>query len=58
MARKFEEKFNHKLNIKHLNKSPVPEDKKHRNVSENVLQRVTELCEPDIYLYKKLIGSC
>jgi hypothetical protein len=57
-TRKFEEKFGHKLNIKHLNKAQMPENKKHRNISGDVLQRISELCEPDIYLYKELTEFC
>lgn len=56
-ARKFEIKFNHKLNIKHLNKTPVPGSKERQNVSEDVMKSVTELCAPDAYIYNEIFGS-
>jgi hypothetical protein len=48
----FEAKFNSKLSINHLNKTSTNTP----DIPSDIYQRVTKLCEPDTYLYKKVLG--
>ncbi len=54
-ARKFEEKFQHKLDIKYLNRTP--EGRKDARLSDSVMSRIAELCAPDISLYTQLFRA-
>lgn len=51
-AQRFEEKFGHKLSIPHLNRTP--ERQYLSNLSGAILQRINDLCAPDIQLHRTL----
>jgi len=55
LIKKFEEKFHHKLDIKHLNRTP--EGVKADRLSDSTMARITELCAPDISLYTQLFRA-
>lgn len=51
-AQNFEERFHHKLRIPHLNKTP--ESRRQDDIPASILQRITDLCAPDIKLHNEL----
>lgn len=51
-AQRFEEKFGHRLRIPHLNQTPVKLGQD--TIPEVFMQRITELCAPDIRLHRTL----
>ena len=54
-AQQFEKKFGHKLRIPHLNRTP---DRQGRDdLSGAILQRITDLCAPDIQLHRALFPA-
>jgi hypothetical protein len=55
LVHRFEEKFHHKLDIKHLNRTPGGvEDKP---LSDSTMARINELCAPDMSLYTRLFQA-
>lgn len=56
-AKRFEEKFGHRLQIKHLNETPTTKRVETRSISGELLQRISKLCAPDISLYERVIGA-
>ena len=54
-AKRFEEIFGCKLNIKHLNKTKV--NSYGNDISEHVLDKIHSLCEPDLKLYDEIINK-
>lgn len=54
-AQRFEEKFGHKLRIPHLNRTPEQRDP--NNLSGVILQRIHDLCAPDIQLHRTLFPA-
>jgi len=54
-ARRFEEIFGGRLDIKHLNKTPKNSFAK--EICDKAMQRIVEICEPDTRLYNRLIGN-
>jgi hypothetical protein len=55
-ARRFEEKFGHRLNIKRLNVTPAGKRVGLQQLSAELRTRIAKLCEPDIYLYERVLG--
>jgi hypothetical protein len=51
-AQKFEERFHQKLRIPHLNRTPGSHGQD--DVPTKILQRITDLCAPDIKLHNEL----
>ncbi len=54
-TQQFEEKFRRKLYIPHLNRTP--EQRGPEGITESILQRITELCAPDIRLHSELFPN-
>lgn len=54
-AKRFEDRFGHRLHIPHLNQTPTKQS--NCDVPEPVMQRVIDLCAPDIRLHRTLFSS-
>ena len=52
---RFEQIFGFKLNIPHVNKSPVEKQKRKEMVTDEVLARVKAYCEPDLQVYNYIL---
>jgi len=54
-TRRFEEIFSHRLTIKHLNQTPKSPKTSLSKIPDHVRKKIAQLCEPDAYLYRKII---
>ena len=55
-ARRFDEKFGYRLEIKRLNETPAAKRVAARAVPPELLARIAKLCEPDIFVYEQVLG--
>ena len=48
----FSKRFGKKLKIEHINKSAVSIDTKNEYFSKDILERIQDICKPDIEVYR------
>lgn len=54
-VRDFERQFGTKLFIEHLRSNPLPKIKQEEQITNRIKQRVEEICQPDIEVYKAVL---
>ena len=53
----FEEQFGRKLKIKVLNKSPKPEAYRKSIITEEIKEKIKEICKPDLEIYQYAVNN-
>ena len=53
----FEEQFGRRLKIKVLNKSPKPEAYRKSIITEEIKEKIQEICKPDIEIYQYAVNN-
>lgn len=53
----FEERFGVKLLVEQLNKNPLQKSKQQEMISDNIRQRVEEVCQPSLKVYNAMMAA-